>query len=221
MKQVVGICLLALVLTVFSAPAKAETIFFDDFNGDALGSNGTSKNPLKKWTITAGEVVVQGKNANGQTSSDKLAGAGLGQYIRLGYNYKASTMNSAQPLNLLAGSYTLSFTAASYGSYNDYGSLTTGLNANGQIFSFTDQIVTENNPATASIVNLAHSFTLASGVSNAYLFISDLLGDGTIRIDNVTLSYTAAATPIPASLLLLAPGLAGLAALRRGQRQAG
>jgi hypothetical protein len=190
MGWIMGILLLTLCVAVTS---QAALVFRDDFNAENGGVAGLNYNAFSKWNITNGTVDLIGVGS----SWDYYPGNGL--YVDLdGSTNQAGTMSTRDSFG--PGTYTLTFDLGgnSKKTGNDVVLISLGSWSKLLTLNSTDDLTNFVFPVTTNGGSLIFSNT--NGGDNV----------GPI-LDNVLLS----SVPLPPSLLLFAPGLFGLVALRR------
>ena len=205
---------------LFPSVASAQTIFFDNFNGEKPNF-GVTGSTLANWDITRGNLDVIGNSTIPSTSGGNFADLypNNGYYLDLdGSNQGgAARLTTRLPLTLLAGDYTLSFNIGkNFDANNPLDSMVVSV---GSIFSTT--INDTNTPTVANVFNLKTlTFSIASNATGGITFDHAGNDDHGFIIDNVSLMRTATVgttAPEPGSLSLLAtlPVAFGMLRLRR------
>jgi hypothetical protein len=191
---------LGVATMVSGGSAQAATIFSDNFDGENGGVGALNYNSFANFTISDGTVDLIGNGL-----FDFLPGNGL--YVDLDGSTNNAGIQTADPLALGPGDYTLSFDLAGSQRANSpsdtvqievfgagsYGSL-------GVVLPFGQGFTTYSIPFTlAASDNISFSFSNAGGDNQGAL------------LDRVRLT----AVPEPASMLLLGLAACGLGAHRR------
>jgi hypothetical protein len=195
----------AAMLLVAPTAHAATDLFFDDFETEAAGGNQS----LDNWSISIGAIDVLGGSyfpylcANATRCIDLDGSTGTGGRIETG------------PFSFVSGgTYTLSF---DYGS-NDFGSpngnsMTFGVT--GGLFSDALGPVTEIAPGNP-FLSYSQTFT---AIGSGSLFFDDDGNDlGGVILDNIRLTQSVSAVPLPAGLVLGMTGLGALAGMGRLRR---
>ena len=199
--------LLALVLTLLCLQPQvgtATTVFFDNFDQDALGLNVTPTG----WTVANGTVDIIGT----PSFSDLLPGNG--RYVDLdGSSFDSGVMTSSAFAVTSGRTYDLTFSLAG-SQRGDSNTVTYGIDLNSD--GVLDHSATQ---ALASSVGFS-PFTLSfiASTPTAQIVFDHAGGDNVgLLLDNVQVADRPSPVPLPTSLLLFASGLASLAAWGRKQ----
>jgi hypothetical protein len=204
--QVLG--LVSTLLVGFAAPAKADPVFFDDFEGVTSGGTILNWNGGTNWDVIWGTVdLVQSGDGFGITCA-----GGTGYCVDMdGSSGNAGDIVSLNLGPLAAGTYQFSYS----------------LSGNQRQLGFADSVVasiefgvmawTHTLPFNAGWQTFTQEFTLTSVTNPVYIYFGASGGDNIgMLLDNVQLS--AVSVPEPASLSLMLMGFAGVFGARARSR---
>ena len=199
-RQIASLTLIALL--ALSAPASAQTLFFDNFNADVQGASTTT---LLNWNVSNGTIDVIGDTPTAFFDFY----LGNGNYVDLdGSSADAARIETKSSFALAPGNYELSFLLGKNG-----GSAESMVISVGSAFS-----TTFSSPAgtIAALTPTSFFFTVPSATTGTIVF-DHAGGDNTgLVIDNVRL---ATVVPEASSLALLAmSGAFGMVVLRRAKK---
>lgn len=194
-KQYLTSIMAGLLLISLVGTSQAATIFSDNFDGENGGVGVLNYAGFTQWTVTGGTVDLIGIGFH-----DFQPGNGL--YVDM----DGSTSNAGimtRTFSLDTGNYSLSYSLA--GSQRGGGDSVKVMLGN---FVNVTHTLAGNAPFTV----FTQTFSVAAALS-ADLSFEGIGGDNVgLLLDNVVLSKTA--VPLPATLLLLGSGIAGLVGSR-------
>ena len=196
MNKRMGLIMVILFVVCMSTSLQAATVFQDNFNNENGGSGKLNYISFINWNITDGTVDLLGNGFFNYLHKSDL-------YVDLdGSTYDAGILSTKTAFD--AGTYTLQFDLA--GNHR----VLLGNKSDVVDISMGDW----NTSVTLSRVDPLNTFTYILTTNGGVLTFSNQGGDCVgILLDNVELSTSAA--PLPASILLLAPGLLGLIGLKK------
>lgn len=223
MKRLLTVAFLALMLCAFGGVAHAELIYQEDFSYTKWDQHGGKESA--NWTSSNSSYIWASIDQNNAISG----GPAL---ILLSHRSSASySIMLNQTMQFKAGeSYTVKFDVQAYGSpdapdasigiyfrdsimYQPVNIAGAAVDVNGKLWFDVPYSATDNVMQT-----LEWSFTVdAANVVDVPLFFCLVANDNSAYIiDNFSITRDgSSAVPIPGALFLLAPGVAGLAALKR------
>jgi hypothetical protein len=205
-----------LAALVLHSPAKATTIFTENFNAYSTGYTGTQADT----GLTVGAYgTLSGWTAAG-TNAIHAEERSAGDWAIMLYDTNSITLNSGIAANQLGVTYTVSFQAAA-ATWNDDSQATLSPQdfLHFDILNLSNSVLASSNFATPSwsfgptnaFVNGSFTY-VGTGTGNVLIRISDTLVDNRFAgaIDNLSVSTV----PEPGSLFLLSAGLFGLGFIR-------
>lgn len=183
-----------LLVICMATSSQAAFVFQDNFNTENGGNGSLNYNNFTNWNVTDGTVDLIGNGFY-----DYYSGHGNGLYVDLdGSTFKAGIMSTKTIF--APGTYTLQF---------DLGGNQIGYPPDVVDISLGSWNTSLTRYSADPLATVTYTFFTTGG---ALVFYNSNGGDNTgPLLDNVKLS----AVPLPASVLLLAPGLLGLVGLRR------
>lgn len=223
MKKVLSLAFLTLMLCAFGGVAHAEIIYQEDFNytkydqpGGKESANWSSSNSSYIWASIDQNNTISGGPA----------------LIMLSYRSSASySIMLNQTIQFKAGeSYTIKFDVQAYGSpdapdasigiyfrdsimYNPVNIAGAAVDVNGKLWFDVPYSATDNVMQT---IEWTFTVDAANVVANPLFFCLVADYNSAYIIDNFSITRGgSSAVPIPGAVFLLAPGVAGLAALKR------
>jgi hypothetical protein len=185
MKKMIGQLTVVVFLILFATSARADL-----YNISALANSSTGGTGVATISLTAGQTFTVTAASNDIWSSGPIPRWSNANGL-IGNLYATGSDESLQPAGTLIGQNYSLYTQGSYSA--PYGSLV------GRIDSGNFFLIGTNYSGNAS----------ASGTLNLYYWDSN-------NFDNLgSIEADVSAVPIPGALLLFAPGLLGLAVLRK------
>ena len=199
----------AALLLIHATASRATTLFFDDFNTEHNGTGVLNYTSFTNWTVTRGYVDLIGNSY-----FDFNPGNGL--YLDMaGSGGEAGRIETTSTFALIPCDYELVFDVSGsrrHGTFTmDYGI------GNFDLGSVT---LTYIEPQGGGFMTLGIPFTLNTPLVGSIYFDQAVGGNIGLLLDNVCLNrMDANPVPEPTSMLLLASGLGGVAALQRKKRR--
>lgn len=199
MKRVFGVSVFVLVAGLLAAPASAAPTFFDSFDGENGGVAKLNYTGFANWTVSNGTVDLIGN-----AYFDLQPGNGL--YVDLDGSTKDAGKITSVPINLVQGTYKLSFKLA--GNLRNYDTLDTvavQVNMGGLL----DKVYTLAKDAPFTLVE---ETLVVSGPTAVTLSFEGSGGDNVgMLLDDVAISVI----PAPGALMLGGIGVSLAGWLRR------